>query len=355
MNSWDEQRGSTACEFLRGIFFVTLWSCLGNNESLDLSKASHWVEIHYEKKRKEEVEEESVWPLEFDPTRLEELWRVSTDDLTRQVWKSCDLLSVPMTPHYSSQRFVTFHQYRWSHTIRLKELWRVICTDDLTRHVWKSCDVVSVLMISHDTSERVVTCCQYHWSHTARLKEVWAVVSTDDFTRHVSINCYLLLIPMILHHTSKRVVTWCQYQWSRSEDEQQNDKSLRLLVLTAVIVVDVADHWLPSRVVQVAGRLQAAAVVVNKGRARTGQAVHRHLLQQNFVADPGVSGVSSSTPLVHRECLRTGGSVMRQLRIGLQAGYRHRLWLYSTCSSSSSSSGSGSVNRSDGGGSRVVA
>ena len=82
--------------------------------------------------------------------------------------------------------------------------------------------------------------------------------------------------------------------------------------LTAVIVVDVADHWLPSRVVQVAGRLQAAAVVVNKGRARTGQAVHRHLLQQNFVADPGVSGVSSSTPLVHREWLRTGGSVMRQ-------------------------------------------
>ena len=264
-----------------------------------------------------------------------------------------------MTPHYSSQRFVTFHQYRWSHTIRLKELWRVICTDDLTRHVWKSCDVVSVLMISHDTSERVVTCCQYHWSHTARLKEVWAVVSTDDFTRHVSMNCYLLLIPMILHHTSKRVVTWCQYQWSRSEDEQQNDnKSLRLLVLTAVIVVDVADHWLPSRVVQVAGRLQAAAVVVNKGRARTGQAVHRHLLQQNFVADPGVGGVSSSTPLVHRECLRTGGSVMRQLRIGLQAGYRHRLCflLYSTCSSNSSSSDgdhsnrSGSVNRSGGGG-----
>ena len=97
MNSWDEQGGSTACEFLRGIFFVTLWSCLGKNESLDLSKASHWVEIHYEKKRKEEVEEESVWPLEFDPTRLKEFWRVSTDDLTRQVWKSCDVLSVPMT------------------------------------------------------------------------------------------------------------------------------------------------------------------------------------------------------------------------------------------------------------------
>ena len=50
----------------------------------------------------------------------------------------------------------------------------------------------------------------------------------------------------------------------------------------------------------------------NKGRVRTGQAVHRRLVQENVVADPGVTGVSSSTLLVHRDCPRTGGSVMRE-------------------------------------------
>ena len=99
-----------------------------------------------------------------------------------------------------------------------------------------------------------------------------------------------------------------------TEDEyKRNDNnSRRLPILTAVIVVDVADHWIHSRVVQVAGRLQAAAVVDNKGRVRTGQAVHRRLLQHNFVADPGVIGVSSGTLLVHRDCPRSGGSVRRQ-------------------------------------------
>ena len=52
-------------------------------------------------------------------------------------------------------------------------------------------------------------------------------------------------------------------------------------------------------------------VVVNKGRARTGQAVHRRLVQEDVVAVPGDTGFSS-TLLVHRDCPRTGGSVMRE-------------------------------------------
>ena len=51
--------------------------------------------------------------------------------------------------------------------------------------------------------------------------------------------------------------------------------------------------------------------MVNKGRARTGQAVHRRLVQEDVVAVPGDIG-SSSALLVHRYCPRTGGSVMRQ-------------------------------------------
>ena len=103
-----------------------------------------------------------------------------------------------MTPHYTSQRFVTFHEYRWSHTIRLKELWRVICTDDLTPHVWKSCDVLSVPMILHHTFERVVSRCQYRWFHTIHLKELWRVVNTDDLTPHVWKSCDVMSVPMIL-------------------------------------------------------------------------------------------------------------------------------------------------------------
>ena len=78
---------------------------------------------------------------------------------------------------------MTCCQYRWFHTARLKELWRVVSTDDyFTQHVWKSCGMLSVPVISHDTSERVVTC-QYQWYLTARLKELWGVVSTSDLTR----------------------------------------------------------------------------------------------------------------------------------------------------------------------------
>ena len=161
-------------------------------------------------------------------------------------------------------------------------------------------------------------------------------------------------------YTSARVVACCQYQRISydTEGEVRNDNSLRLFILTTVTVVDVADHWIPSRVVQVAGRLQAAVVVDNKGRVRTGQAVHRRLLQHNFVADPDDTGVSSSTLLVHRDCPRTGGSVRRQNALQTaRRVYMHRLCclLYSTCSSSGSSSdadggnGSSSGNPSGGG------
>ena len=69
----------------------------------------------------------------------------------------------------TSERVVTCCQCQWPHTTRLKELWRVASSNDLTRHVWKSCDVLSVPMTSHDTSERVVTCCQCQGHHTTRL------------------------------------------------------------------------------------------------------------------------------------------------------------------------------------------
>ena len=83
--------------------------------------------------------------------------------------------------------------------------------------------------------------------------------------------------------------------------------------LLTAIVVDVDERWVHSRRVHAAGRLQAAVVVVNKGRVSTGQAVHRRLVQEDVVAVPGVTGVSSSsTLLVHRDCRRTGGSVMRE-------------------------------------------
>ena len=161
-------------------------------------------------------------------------------------------------------------------------------------------------------------------------------------------------------------MTCCQYQRISydTEGEVRNDNnSLRLFILTTVTVVDVVDHWIHSRVVQVAGHLQAAAVVVNKGRARTGQAVHRRLLQQNSVADPGVTGVSSSTLLVHRDCPRTRGSVRRQTALQTATWvYMHRLCclLYNTCSSSGSSSdadggnGSSSGNPSGGGSSNSI-
>ena len=117
-------------------------------------------------------------------TRLTELWRVvSTDTITRHVWKSCDVLLVRMMSHHTSERVLKCYQYGWSYTTRLKELWRVISTDDIKTHVWNSCDVLSLRMISHHTSERVVTCYQYGWSYTTRLKELWCVISTDDLTQ----------------------------------------------------------------------------------------------------------------------------------------------------------------------------
>ena len=60
-----------------------------------------------------------------------------------------------------------------------------------------------------------------------------------------------------------------------TEDEVRNEnKSLRLSILTA-IVLDVSQGWIQSRRVHIADRKQTAVVVVNKGRVRIGQAVHR--------------------------------------------------------------------------------
>ena len=96
-----------------------------------------------------------------------------------------------------------------------------------------------------------------------------------------------------------------------TEDEVRNDnKSLRLSILTAV-VLDVGPRWIQSRRVHTAVRKQTAVVVVNKGRSRSGQAVHRRLLQQNIAAGPGVVD-STIALLVHRDRPRTGGSVKRQ-------------------------------------------
>ena len=158
----------------------------------------------------------------------------------------------------------------------------------------------------------------------------------------------------------------CQYQRISydTEGEVRNDNnSLRLSILTAVIVVDVSECWIKRRRVHLADSKQAAVVVVKKGRARTGQAVHRRLLQQNFVAEPGVTGVSSSALLVHRDCPRTRGSVRRQTALQTaRLVCMHRLCclFYSTCSSSGNSSdadgsnGSSSGNPSGGGSSSSI-
>ena len=76
-------------------------------------------------------------------------------------------------------------------------------------------------------------------------------------------------------------------------------------------VLHVGERWIHSRRVHAAGRLQAADVVDNKGRARTGQAVHRRLVQEDVVAVPGDTG-SSNALLVHRGRDRAGVAVMRQ-------------------------------------------
>ena len=140
-------------------------------------------------------------------------------------------------------------------------------------------------MISHYTSARVVN-----------------VVSIHDLTQHVCKTYGVLSVSMILYDT---------------EDEVRNDnKSLRLSILTAV-VLDVGPRWIQSRRVHTAVRKQTAVVVVNKGRSRTGQAVHRRLIQQNFAAEPGIVD-SSRTLLVRRDRPRAGGSVMRQTILTMQ-------------------------------------
>ena len=94
-----------------------------------------------------------------------------------------------------------------------------------------------------------------------------------------------------------------------------DNKNLRFSILTA-IVLDVVEHWIQSRRVHTAERSQTAVVVVSKGRSRSGQTVHRRLLQQNFVAGIGVTD-STVALLVHRDYPRTGGPVV--------SGYRHLL------------------------------
>ena len=163
---------------------------------------------------------------------------------------------------------MTWSQYWWPHT---------------------SCfDVLSVLMTSHDTSEGVVasfsttdltnvSCCQYQishtthltrlwrvcqyqWSHTTRQQELWCVVSTNDLILHVCKSCDVLSVAAISYET---------------EDEVRNDnKCLKLSILTAVML-DVSQRWIQSRRVHTADRKKTAVVVVNKGRVRSGQAVHR--------------------------------------------------------------------------------
>ena len=99
---------------------------------------------------------------------------------------------------------------------------------------------------------------------------------------------------------------------NETENGVRNDNnSLRLSIHTAVIVLDVSECWIQSRRVQIADCKQAAVVVVNKGRSRTGQAVHRRLLQQNLAAEPGVTE-STGALLVRRGCPRAGGSVLTQ-------------------------------------------
>ena len=134
-------------------------------------------------------------------------------------------------------------------------------------------------MISHNTFARVVN-----------------VVSIHDLILHVCKTRDVLSVPMILYDT---------------EDDVRNDsRSLRLSILTA-IVLDVGPRWIQSRRLHTAARKQTAVVVVNKGRVRTDQAVHRRLIQQNIVAEIGVTE-STRTLLVRRDRPRAGGSVMRR-------------------------------------------
>ena len=139
--------------------------------------------------------------------------------------------------------------------------------------------MLSVSMISQYTSARVVN-----------------VVSIHDLILHVCKTCDVLSVPMILYDT---------------EDEVRNDnRSLRLSILTAV-VLDVGPRWIESRRLHIAAHKQTAVVVVTKGRSRPGQAVHRRLLQQNVVAETGVTE-STRALLVRRDRPRAGGSVMRR-------------------------------------------
>ena len=84
-------------------------------------------------------------------------------------------------------------------------------------------------------------------------------------------------------------------------------------ILTAT-VVDVGESWIHSRRVHAAGRLQASVVVLNKAQARTSQAVHRRLVQEDVVAVPGDIG-SSSAVLVHRGHVTAVAAVMRQIAL----------------------------------------
>ena len=151
-----------------------------------------------------------------------------------------------MTSNNTSESVMTCCQYRWSHWKRLKK-----------------CFVSSVPMISYCTSDRVVTCCQYQWSHTTHLTELWRVVNTNGLILHVCKSCDVLSVAAISYDT---------------EDEVRNySKSLKFSILTA-IVLDVSQCCIQSRSVHIADRSQTAVVVVNKGRVRSGQAVHRRLI-----------------------------------------------------------------------------
>ena len=191
------------------------------------------------------------------------MWRVvGAYYLTLHVWKSCE-----------------YFQYRWSNTTRLKDLWRVVSTGDLTQDVWKSCE-----------------CCQYSWSHTTRLRELW-----------------MLSVSMISYYTSAKLVTCCQYQWFRTTRKMMYETTTGasdFSILTAV-VLDVGPRWIQSRLLHIAARKQTAVVVVNKGRSRTGQAVHRRLIQQNVVAETCVTE-STRALLVRRDRPGAGWSVMRR-------------------------------------------
>ena len=119
---------------------------------------------------------------------------------------------------------------------------------------------------------------------------------------------------MISYYTSDKVVACYQYQripYDTAGEVRNDNNSLRLSILTIVIVLDVSECWIQSRRVHTTDSKQTAVVVVNKGRFRSGQAVQRRLLQQNLAAEPGVTE-STRALLVRRGCPRAGGSVMRQ-------------------------------------------